>query len=232
MDIEEYSKYRQFYNEDIPELLLKYINKNNWNNYLDLGCGDGSLLNALNKKGYLDNKTVYAVDLSENRINLVKKINKNFICLVGDACNIKNIQDGKIDFLVSSQVIEHVKSDGDMVKEIYRLMNKDGVVYISTVFKKWYGWYFYRCNNKWTLDPTHLREYNTDNQLLDIFVKNSFDILENRKVLVKRSIVDFFLKRVGGDRDVFIKYPFLKFIRNLNMPIFGYYNWEIVCKKI
>ena len=231
MDIEEYSKYKQFYNEDIPKLLLKYLSKNNWNNYLDLGCGDGSLLNALNKKGYLKKKNVYAIDLSEKRINLVKKINPSFICYVEDACDVKNIQDRSIDFLVSSQVIEHVENDNDMVKGIYRLMRKNGIVYLSTVFKKKYGWYFYKCNNKWTLDPTHLREYDADNQLLDIFDKNSFKIMENKKVLVKRSLADFFLKRIGVDREVFIKHPFLMFIRNLKIPIFGYYNWEIVCQK-
>lgn len=232
MDIEQYSKYKQFYTEKIPGLLLEYLDKHRYENFLDLGCGDGSLLHALNKKGYFNGqKTVYAVDLSENRINLVKKINKNFRCFVADACNVSQIENNSIDFLVSSQVIEHVNSDESMIKEIYRLLEKNGIVYISTVFKKWYGWYFYKCDRKWTLDPTHLREYAEDSELLDIFNKNGFEVLENKKTLVKRSLIEFILKRTRAGRQIFANYPFLQPVRNLSIPILGYYNWEIVCKK-
>jgi 2-polyprenyl-3-methyl-5-hydroxy-6-metoxy-1,4-benzoquinol methylase len=231
MDIEEYSKYKQFYIVKAPNLLLKYLNSFNWKIFLDLGCGDGSLLYVLNKDNYFKDKTVYAVDLSLNRINLIKNINESFVCFVGDACNIKEIKDNSIDFIVSEQVIEHVESDEKMVSEINRVLKKNGVIYLSTVFKKWYGWYFYRCKGKWTLDPTHLREYTKDEQMLDLFKKNNFDILENKKTLVKRSFLDFVLKRLNVKRDIFIKYPFLNKIRNLNFPIPGYYIWEIVCQK-
>jgi 2-polyprenyl-3-methyl-5-hydroxy-6-metoxy-1,4-benzoquinol methylase len=231
MDIEEYAKRKQFYNRDIPKLLLKYVSKECWISYLDLGCGDGSLLYAMNKKRFFDNKIVYAVDLSENRINLVKKINKNFICYVEDACSIKNIQNGSIDFLVSEQVIEHVKNDEAMIKEISRLLKKDGVVYLSTIFKKWYGWYFYRCNGRWTLDPTHLREYGKDGKLFVFFEKNGFEILENKKILIKRSLSDFILKRLNADREIYNNYFFLRLLRIFKLPIFGYYEWEIICKK-
>jgi len=232
MDIEEYSKYIQFYIEETPKLLLEYINKVDWNSLLDLGCGDGSLLYALNKKGYFNGKIVYAVDLSQNRINLVKKINKNFICFVGDACNIKNIKDNSIDFLVSTQLIEHVQNDEMMIKEIKRVLTKNGVIYLSTVFKKWYGWYFYRCNGKWVLDPTHLREYTKNNQLFDIFSKYDFEIIENKKTVTQRPVIDFISKRFGVSRNMFADNYFLGLIKKLNIPIFGYYNWEIVCRKI
>ena len=235
MDIKDYSKHIQFYTEDIPKLLLKFLNKVNWKSYLDLGCGDGSLLYTLNKKGYFKNKLVYAIDLSEDRINLVKKINKDFRCFVDDACNIQNIKDNSINFLVSSQLIEHVANAEDMVKEISRVLDKNCIVYLSTIFKKCYAWYFYRCNGKWTLDPTHLREYTQDNQLLDIFRKYGFEILENKKSLTSRPVIDFVFRRIvfriiGVRRNVFNN-RFLKLLRNLKVPIPGYYYWEIVCEK-
>ena len=74
MDIEDYSKIApQYYSGDIPELLEYYLKRSAWNSLLDCGCGDGSLLYALNAKKYFENKQIYAVDLSRNRINLVKK---------------------------------------------------------------------------------------------------------------------------------------------------------------
>jgi 2-polyprenyl-3-methyl-5-hydroxy-6-metoxy-1,4-benzoquinol methylase len=231
MDIEEYSKYKHFFTGEIPNLLMRELALANWKTYLDLGCGDGSLLYVLDKKGYFIGKTVFAVDLSENRINLVKKINKDFVCFVADACNVSQIESNNIDFLVSEQVIEHVDDDEKMIIEIARILKKNGTAYISTVFKKRYAWYFYRCNGKWVLDPTHVREYTEDDQLLNIFKKYGFDIIESKKIPVKRFFSDFIFKRSGIDNRVYINYPFLQLIRNISIPIFGYYNWEIICRK-
>ncbi|RLI99847.1 MAG: class I SAM-dependent methyltransferase [Candidatus Aenigmatarchaeota archaeon] len=233
MNPEEYSeKYIHFYTEDIPKLLLKFLNKTEWKSYLDLGCGDGSLLYALNKKGYFNGKKVYAIDLSENRIKLVKKINRNFKCFVDNACNIKNIKSKSIEFLVSTHVIEHVPNDEDMVKEINRVLAKNGTAYISTVFKKWYGWCFHKCNGKWVLDPTHVREYTDERQLLSMLRNHGFEIIESKKSLLWFSILELlFMKLRIRKRDIFENF-LLKLLRNLKLPLPGYYNWQIVCKKV
>lgn len=206
-----------------------------WKTYLDLGCGDGALLYALNKKGYLNNKIVYAIDLSEKRINRAKKINKDFLCSIGDACKIQNIKDNAIDFLVSTHLLEHVPNDEDMIKEIHRVLKKDGIVYLTTVFKKRYAWYFYRCDGQWTLDPTHIREYTQDHQVLDILKKHGLEVIEHKKLLEWRPIIDFILRKIffrfiGIRREVFNN-RFLRLVRNLKVPILGYYYWEIVCRK-
>lgn len=233
MDVEEYSKYIQFYSDEIPELLVKYLNKVHWKIFLDLGCGDGALLYALNKKGYFESKIVYAIDLSESRISLAKRIDKDFRCFVDDACNIQNIKDNSIDFLVSIQVVEHVTNDEAMVREISRVLKKSGTVYLSTVFKKWYGWFYKRCNGKWTVDYTHLREYTKDNQLLDQFRKYNLELLETKKSLFSLSITDAIFKKIfrrSTRRDVYNN-RFLRFLRNFRVPIIGYQEWEMICKK-
>ncbi len=230
MDIETYSKYTHFYSGNVPKLLLKYLNKYTWKSFLDVGCGDGALLFALNERHHFYNKMVYGIDLSLNRINRGKKINPNFKLFVDSAANMQCISDNSIDFLVSTQVVEHVPSDEGMIKEISRVLNKENnIVYISTVFKKWYGWYFYRCNNKWTLDPTHLREYTSDDQLFRILQKNSFSIIESRKSLFWFTISHFFLRKMGIQNKV--NNPFWKLVSLFKVPIIGYYNWEIVCRK-
>ncbi len=229
MNPEGYAKRIQFYTEDVPPLLSSFLDQTQWTSCLDLGCGDGSLLYALQEKGFLAGKSVYAVDLSETRLDLVKHINDDFICLLGDCCDTR-IHDGSIDFLISTQVIEHVQSDAEMVKEIHRIVSLDGTVYLSTVFKKWYGCYFYRCNGKWTLDPTHLREYTRDDQLLDIFKQYDFEILENQKTRDGRPVLDSVLRRIGAGRNVYNN-RLLKRLRGISVPIPGYYIWEIVCKK-
>ena len=227
--MEDYSKRIQFYTEYAPPLLLDSLSKTVWNTYLDLGCGDGSFLYALDNRGLFSGKTVYAVDHSKSRLEQVQGINEKFICVADDVCKTQ-VQAASIDFLVSTQVIEHVTDDADMVREIYRLLSPNGTVYLSTVFKKWYGWYFYRCNGRWTLDPTHLREYSKDDQLLPIFEQCGFEILEDRKTLDGRPIMDAILRRIGAGRKVYDN-SVLNLLRRLTIPIPGYYIWEIVGRK-
>lgn len=188
------------------------------------------MLFALSNKNYFDNKNIFAIDLSENRINLVKKINAKINAFTDSAEDLKTIKDRSIDFLVATQVIEHV-DDKKMINEIYRVLRDNGVAFISTVYKKWYGWYFYRCCGKWTLDPTHLREYTDTSQLLDIIKKYNFEILENEKTLHWFPITDFIFKRIGFKRNIYDN-KIIKLFRNVKIPILGYYNWELVFKKV
>lgn len=232
MNIEEYSKIApQYYSDYIPQLLKKYLIKSTWNSFLDCGCGDGALLFALNKEGYFNKKNIFAIDLSKNRINFVKKINSKIKAFVDSAEDLKTIKNESIDFFVSTQVIEHV-DDKKMMNEVSRVTKKEGITYISTVHKKWYGWYFYRNNDRWVLDPTHLREYSIDKQLFDNIDKNKFQILENRKTLQKFPILDFFINRMNVHNRKFFNTNLIQWIRKIKIPIFGYYNWEIVLKKL
>lgn len=229
MKLEGYSKRGQFYTGDVPPLLSEFLGQTDWQTCLDLGCGDGALLSALDQRGAFHGKSVYAVDLSETRISEVKKINPDFNCLVADAGNT-DIQDSHIDFLISTQVIEHVSDDHQMVKEMSRLLRDGGLLYLSTVQKKKYGWYFYRCNGKWTLDPTHLREYTEDSQLVDVLQENGFEILVNQKYLDGRPIMDAILRRLHAPRKIY-GHRLFKSLRVIRIPIPGYYQWELVCRK-
>ena len=226
----EYSDRIQFFTGRVPALLDEALGQTDWKNILDLGCGDGALLDALNKKGYFKGKTVYAIDLSEQRINSAKAINEAFVCSVGDASHTQ-LEDGSLDFLISDQVIEHVPDDEDMVREIHRVMAKNGTLYLGTVFKKKYAWYFYRCNGKWTIDPTHVREYTQDEQLLDLLTKHGLEIVKSQKSLESRPLMDAVLRRLGASSTVY-RMRGLKSLRRLRLPIPGYFNWEILCRKL
>ena len=172
MELQYYSnKFIHYYSDELSPLLLSLIEDNKgFKTVADLGCGDGSILYALNKNGLLEHfDKIYAVDLSEERIRRVRRLNNKIYCLIADVCDLHKLKDNEIDLIISNQIIEHVSNDELMIKEMARVLNNKGLIYLATVFKKWYGWYFYKCNGKWALDPTHLREYTEDKQLLDIF---------------------------------------------------------------
>jgi len=231
IDIESYAKFGfQYYNIDIPINLKKYLTSTKYESLLDCGCGDGGTIYSLKTQGFLENKNVYAIDLSKNRVEIVKEIYPKANVFIDNVETMKSIFDNSIDFLISEQVIEHVDQI-KMLRNIDRVVKKNGIVYLTTVFKKWYGWYFYKNNGKWVLDPTHLREYKKDSELLDLIDKNKFEILENNKKLISYPILDFFVKILKIKNRSIYNNKFLKIARKIKRPVLGYYNWEIILKK-
>lgn len=232
MDIEEYAAIApQYYGQQIPPLLEKLLVSDKNKTLLECGCGDGNLLYSLNKRGYLKHMNVIAVDLSQNRIKLVKEIDERFSARVDNVESLATIENDSIDMLLSTQVIEHV-DDRKMLASIHRVISKNGKVYLTTIYKKWYGWYFYRNKDRWVIDPTHLREYESDNELFQWIDQDRFKILSSEKSLMWFPMIDFFVKRLGISNRKLFNNPFFSMVRKLKVPIFGYYNWEIVLQKM
>jgi len=232
MKIEEYSRnFPHYYDVEVPKLLNKYLLKKSGGVFCDLGCGDGALLSKLTKSGIFGSLwKVFGTDLSDERLEAAKSVNTGVIFYKEDACCIKNLKEGSVDFLTSTQVIEHVDSDESMLFEIKRLLKAGGTAYISTVFKKKFGWYFYRNQGRWVLDPTHVREYTEDHQLLLKIERAGLTLVESNKTLFYFPLLDFFLKRLGSGRDIYSN-RILRSLRNIKVPIPGYYLWEIVVNK-
>jgi len=232
-DWERYStEHVQFYDESISPLLAKYLTSFSWHVFLDVGCGDGSLLFALDRRGYFKNKTVLAVDISAKRIEAAKAISCDFRCYVDDACKLENIGNNGVDVLASLQVIEHVPDDDAMIHQIHRVLAENGVAYITTVFKKPWAFYFHRnANGESVIDPTHVREYQ-DEQLLRLLEKHGLEVIENKKVQEWKPMLGFvILGRIGATRESLAKHPLLKAIRRIKYPVPGYFYWEIVVRK-
>ena len=162
-DFDKYSKeHIHFYGGSMRKLLVDLVDKLTPKSLADFGCGDGAILFGLQRKGLLNRaNSVIAIDLSETRLERVKKNIANVETICSDVCDVKQLKDNQLDLVICSQVIEHVDDDKKLLDEIYRVLKSGGYLYISSVVKRWYGWYFYRCNGKWALDPTHLREYSS-----------------------------------------------------------------------
>lgn len=235
MELDKYSNQCvHYYGQELPRMVSGVFKAMPVGNFADLGCGDGSLLYSLFALGYIrPGSSVIAVDISRQRLDNVGKIDPAIKVFLGDVSNLSMIEDGTLDFAVSSQVIEHVPEQAKAVSEAYRILRPGGSLYLSTVFKKRYAWYFYRCQGKWVLDPTHLREYEDPKELLDIVRGQGFKVLEDKKSLQWFALTDFILKRLYPKQGARYAYrnKFLKLARNLKIPILGYYNWELLLKK-
>lgn len=229
IDIESYAhKYPHYEDSTIPPLLERYLRARRPATLLDAGCGDGALVRAIVASGLVTGR-VLACDASSTRLDRVKG-STGVEAFVDDVERLEHVTTGSIDFLVSSQVIEHV-DDAKMLRAIERVTRPGAVVFLSTVQKRWYGWYFYRSPAGWALDPTHLREYRNDDELLSKVPHEAFAVLENEKTPIAWPLTDFLLKRFTKDRAVYAKSSVLRRLRALKVPIVGYSNWELVLER-
>jgi len=232
-----------FIDLSIPKMLenlLKQMNKDNKSfSIIDLGCGDGRLLYALHISGLLHNaKRVVGVDISKERIERMKKILPFAEAVVADVTDLKEIADSAFDIAISTQVIEHVSDDVKMLREVRRILKAGGYLYISTVVKKCAFWIYYEKGKGFKLDPTHVREYKSEEEFLKLLSYNGFDILSWRTEDVRYPIIDLILrvlamlKIVKLQPDFYLKHKLLRKLRILKLKVPGYKIIEVIALKV
>ncbi len=111
-------------------LVQKSFKKQKTIKILDLGCGDGYLLNLLKQSGY---KNLYGVDISKTRVKraleLTKLPNKHIVASLGEKTPfLPNF----FDVIICSEVMEHIPKPDLLLKEIHRLLKDEGMFIIST----------------------------------------------------------------------------------------------------
>jgi len=230
-NFEKYSKENiYFFSTDLPELLTEIIRKKQPSSLVDIGCGDGDLFFSLIKEGLSKKiKKLIGVDLSPERLCRVKKYFPKVSTVLSNACDLTKLKNCKFDLVVSQQVIEHVKDDNQMLQEIKKTLHTDGYLFISSVIKKWYGWWIYKYNGKVRCDPTHIREYNSKEEFVNLLKRNGFKILKTKLRPFRPSIINgvvrYLVKKGMLSEDKarqFIKKARLKII----VP--GYYIVEVI----
>jgi len=212
------------YDEQLWKLCLQNIKEADL--VADYGSGGGTLLYNV---GHFSKARLLGIEQSELAIVQSKNLVPDLNVIKGNTMDTP-LKNESIDFIFSTMVIEHV-DDKKAIEAMNRVLKKDGRVYLSTVFKKWYAWYFYRNNGRWVLDPTHLREYSREAQLLDLILASGFRVLENQKSLFWFPFIDFFVKRIEIKNRSLYENRILSLLRRIKVPILGYYNWELVLVK-
>lgn len=96
---------------------------------LDVGCGAGSLTALWQDK--LPGLTFEGVDISPTAIQLAKKLHPNITFRISPAENLKKNKKGYTGVSIC-EVIEHVRNPEKVLINIYKLLNKNGILYLTT----------------------------------------------------------------------------------------------------
>lgn len=235
-------KHVHFYDEEVSVLIelglaltSEVINKPS---IVDLGCGDGRLIYALYEKGLLEDVgEIVGVDISENRIERLKKELPFVKGIVSDAVNVKELLESSFDFVICSQLIEHVENDDMLILEIKRLLKARGLAYISSVIKKWYGVYFYFKDGSFRLDPTHVREYSSVDEFVGLMATKGFEVINVEIHQVMFPLFDLitrlFLKigLIEPNVRFYQQRKILRETRRLRVPVVGYGIIEVLARQ-
>lgn len=232
-----------FYFTRIPPLLSnafsRFKNQKMGKTLVDLGCGDGSHLYALYHNHLLDNTwDVLALDISEKKCDVVRRNLPNVKVICADAL-LTPFKNSQFDFVLCTTVIEHT-NDESLLSEINRIMKKGGLLYITTVIKKPHGFFIYRKNGKFVIDPTHLKEYSSNEEFLRLVENHGFEVLKYDSTNIAYSPLDFLLRLFvrakimdeNNARYVYVRHSILEQLRDFTrLPIPGYFRIELLARK-
>lgn len=149
-------------------LILSYISKLDLRGrILDIGCGDGYLLNELSKRS----EEIYGLDISEEAIELAKsRFNNSVHYLIGDTQKSETLPKLKFDLIICSEVLEHVKDDERSITNMCNLLIEGGKLIVTTPHRQEY----------WSEHDTaagHLRRYEIDD-LAKKLMRNGMKLLK------------------------------------------------------
>jgi len=160
-------------------VVMEEINKLKYENILDVGCGDGYLLNHLETSA-----SKLGVDLSEKAIMFANAFAKDATFEVQDLFNL----DKKYDLISLIEVLEHIPNDfvDSFMTQVLKLIKKDGYFIISVP------------TTAIPLNKKHYRHY--DEQLLSEHVESNgnIELVAEKRIYQASSTLNFFVRLLNN----------------------------------
>jgi len=148
---------------------------------LDIGCGGGLLCEPLYRLG----ATITGIDPSQNNIKIAKLHSEemglkiNYVCCPPEKLNFEN----KFDIILNMEVVEHVANIDLFIENCSKIINKNGIMFVSTINKNLKSYIFAILGAEYILRwlPIGTHDWNkflTPQELEEIAKKNNFTINE------------------------------------------------------
>ena len=145
------------------------------NHILEIGCGEGRGVDFFTIEGV----TYTGIDKNPTIINHLKAEHPdlNFYQMVIPP--LKGLEENAFDLIVCFQVIEHIKDDGYLVREIHRVLKPGGRALITTPNRL----------KSLTRNPWHIREYKA-NQLREL-LESVFPKVEMQGISGNQKVMEY-----------------------------------------
>jgi 2-polyprenyl-3-methyl-5-hydroxy-6-metoxy-1,4-benzoquinol methylase len=129
--------------------LLSLLDKNKNRCILDLGCGNGYLVNYLISEGF----NAYGTDASEQGIEMARKVNTErfFVQDLSTGELPESLKNLGFDTIISTEVIEHLYDPAGFIEFCKRTLNNKGEIIISTPYHGYLKNLVISIFNKWDL---------------------------------------------------------------------------------
>jgi len=124
--------------KSIEELVKKFL-KPSSSKIVNLGCGPGLLEESLSSLGFFGigiDASPEMIKLAGNR-SLGKNLSDKWEFIIGD-CENTGLNSGEFDCVIASGLIEYMPNDEKILKEVKRLLKKDGILIINIT--NFFGW--------------------------------------------------------------------------------------------
>lgn len=124
---------------------------------LDVGCGNGTLANALVSRG---NVSVYGVDIEPVNIDQAKRMYQQEGLQFHVADATQKLPDATFDVVVLSNVLEHIAERPEFLRKVYEAARPEYVLIRVPLFDRdWRVPLKKELGSEWRLDATHETEY-------------------------------------------------------------------------
>lgn len=117
--------------------LIKKIDEENVKTFLDIGCGNGHLTERIFMKNF--NADFYGIDMGNGAERAKKKGINAFKADLNEIDKLK-FEDNFFDIVFAGEIIEHLVDPDRFLEEIYRILEKNGILILSTPnLAAWYN---------------------------------------------------------------------------------------------
>ncbi|NQS90340.1 class I SAM-dependent methyltransferase [Patescibacteria group bacterium] len=144
----------------------------------DIGSYDGEI--SYNLKRIFQNLEFVIVDIDKSGLQLAAE--KGLDTLYTSALNLP-VKDNKVDFILCLDLIEHVKEDNALIKEISRVLKKHGKVILTTPMQNGVSFPFLSRKKSKTINKNwgHVRKGYSLENIVKLFRNNDLMIVKISK---------------------------------------------------
>lgn len=188
---------------------------------LDVGCGDGAVMERLNELDFGDQ--YYGIEISSSALDVLgrKKIDRLVETMRFDGYQIP-YDDKKFDLAILSHVVEHVEYPRKLLYEVGRVAR---FVYVEVPLE-----HTLRLGKNYIPDPVGHINFYTDKTIRRLLQTCDFEVMEQLLVDDSRDVVEMTHGRVKGRVRYMLRRASFHSFPSLAKYVFVY-NSAVLCKS-